>query len=282
MHIHLDQLWKSFGPKTVLKGLSLEVDQGETYCIIGRSGAGKSVTLKHITGLMKPDRGKIMIDGKDVTNTSERKYDALRKRMGVVFQDAALIKWLSVGENVALPLRELDRIRDREIRTRVAEKLALVELKGCEALMPDSISGGMKKRVGIARAMIRDPELILFDEPTSGLDPVMSNQINELVLHLQERTGVTSLVVTHDMTSAYMIGNRIGMFYQGEIIDEGTPEDIQGSTNPITRQFIEGRPRGPITTGDEKFIVHEEAEEAEPESYTGDSESDGSSQEVEE
>ncbi len=202
--------------------------------------------------------------------------------MGVVFQDAALIKWLSVGENVALPLRELDRIRDREIRTRVAEKLALVELKGCEALMPDSISGGMKKRVGIARAMIRDPELILFDEPTSGLDPVMSNQINELVLHLQERTGVTSLVVTHDMTSAYMIGNRIGMFYQGEIIDEGTPEDIQGSTNPITRQFIEGRTRGPITTGDEKFIVHEEAEEAEPESYTGDSESDGSSQEVEE
>ncbi|MBI4614682.1 MAG: ATP-binding cassette domain-containing protein [Planctomycetes bacterium] len=242
--------------------MNLEVEQGSTYCIIGRSGAGKSVTLKHIIGLLKPDRGEIFIDGKDVTGVSDRKYDVYRRRMGVLFQSGALINWLTVGENVALPLREHERLREKEIQRRVQEKLELVELHGCENQLPDSISGGMKKRVGLARAMVRNPELLLYDEPTSGLDPVMSNQINELILSMQQKTRVTSIVVTHDMSAAYMIGDRIGMFYQGEIIEEGTPDEIRRTANSITRQFIEGRTRGPITTEEDAFVGHDGEEPA--------------------
>lgn len=245
--IQLINVYKKLENKPILQGVNLHVAEGETYVVIGRSGTGKSVTLKHIAGLLQPDQGEVNIMGQNINKITAKQFDAIRKQMGVLFQNGALINWLNVGQNVALPLVEHEHYAQKDIEKIVKEKLALVNLKDVEHLMPASLSGGMKKRVGLARAIVRNPKIILYDEPTSGLDPVMSNQINELILSLQEKLQVASICVTHDMSSAYMVGNRIGMLYNGKIIEEGTPEEIQNSTNEFVQQFIHGKTTGPLT-----------------------------------
>lgn len=245
--IRLENLEKTLEGRQILRGLSLEIRRGETMVIIGRSGVGKSVTLKHIVGLMRPDRGRVIIDGVDLSTMRPAEMARFRKKFGLLFQSGALINWLTVGENVALPLIEHERLPPARIRQIVREKLALVDMLHAEHLYPSDISGGMKKRAGLARAIVRDPEVVLYDEPTSGLDPVMSNQINELILDMQRRIQVTSLVVTHDMESAYMIADRIAMLYNGGIVQACTPAEMQASHDLTIRQFIEGDTTGPIT-----------------------------------
>lgn len=245
--IKLKNVYKKLGTKQVLQGLNLEVNQGETYVIIGRSGTGKSVTLKNIVGLLRPDAGDVNVLGQKVNDLSSRAFYELRKNIAMLFQNAALINWLNVGENVALPLWEHEHLSAARVQELVREKLALVDLEGIEHMMPASLSGGMKKRVGLARAIVRNPQIILYDEPTSGLDPVMSNQINELILSLQAKLHVTSICVTHDMNSAYMIANKIGMLHEGRIIAEGTPDEIRNHENEIVQQFIQGKTIGPLT-----------------------------------
>jgi len=245
--INLQGVHKALGGNEILRGVDLVVEKGKTYCIIGRSGTGKSVTLKHIVGLMHADAGQVAVFGHDVSHVSEKVFAEERKKIGYLFQSGALINWMNVLDNVALPLREHERLKEKVVHKRVANMLALVGLSGIEQKMPDELSGGMKKRVGLARALIREPQLVLYDEPTSGLDPVMSSQINELIIDLQQKLQVTSLVVTHDMASAYKIADKIGMLYEGRIIEQGTAEQIQATTNPVVRQFIEGLVSGPIT-----------------------------------
>ena len=245
--IELVEVTKRLGGRNVLDGLSLSVPQGEVFVIIGPSGTGKSVTLKHVVGLMKPDAGRVKVNGEDITHAGAGTLDAVRTRFGVLFQNGALLNSLSVGENVALPLREHTALSEDEIRRLVREKLALVDLTHAEDAMPDSLSGGMRKRVGLARAIVRDPRIILYDEPTSGLDPVMSNVINHLILNMKKQLKVTSVVVTHDMASAYLIADRIAMIHKGRIVQEGTPKEILQTRNPIVRQFIDGNVLGPLT-----------------------------------
>ncbi|MBI4570247.1 MAG: ABC transporter ATP-binding protein [Planctomycetes bacterium] len=243
--IRLTDVRKRLGGREVLSGVNLTVEKGETMAIIGYSGTGKSVTIKNITGLMSPDGGTIELFGRDVTHYSPRQYAEVRKRIGLLFQSGALLAWMTVFENVALPLREHTKMTEDQVRARVMEKLALVSLQDAGHKYPAEISGGMKKRAGLARAIVLEPDIVLYDEPTSGLDPVMSNAINELVLDMQKALGVTQVVVTHDMNSAYMIGNHIAMLYGGKIEQAGTPDDIRRSTNPIVRQFINGETAGP-------------------------------------
>ena len=245
--IEIKDLHKNFGGKLVLKGLNLDIHDGETLVIIGRSGCGKSVLLKHIMSIMEPDSGKILIDGTDLFSLSSREQDQFRLSLGMLFQGAALFDSLSVGENVGFSLTEHTNLLPEVIHAKVAEKLALVGLSGIETIMPGELSGGMKKRVGLARAICNEPKIILYDEPTTGLDPINADVINDLILRMQERLKVTSIVVTHDMTSAYKVANRIAMLYEGKIIGTGTPEEIKNTTNPIIRQFITGSARGPIT-----------------------------------
>lgn len=245
--IELCDLTKSLGGRTVLDGVSLSIQKGETMSVIGGSGAGKSVTLKHIVGLMKPDRGCVKVDGVDVTNTNHGSLEAARRKIGFCFQGSALLNSLSVFENVALPLREHEKADEAEIRRRVEEKLALVGLAEAGQKLPSEISGGMKKRVGLARAIIRNPEIILYDEPTAGLDPVMGSTINDLILDMQKKLGVTSVLVTHDMSSAFRVSNRIAMLLKGRIIKVGTPAEFRASDDPIVKQFIYGESEGPLT-----------------------------------
>ena len=245
--IQIQELFKNFGGKEVLKGVNLDIRDGETIAIIGRSGCGKSVLLKHIMSIMEPEQGKILIDGTDLFSLSSRELDQFRLSLGMLFQGAALFDSLSVGDNVGFSLIEHTNLQPDVIRAKVAEKLALVGLSGIENLMPGELSGGMKKRVGLARAICNEPKIILYDEPTTGLDPINADVINDLILRMQERLKVTSIVVTHDMTSAYKVGNRIAMLYEGKIIGAGTPDEIKNTTNPIIRQFITGSARGPIT-----------------------------------
>ncbi len=245
--IEIQELHKNFGGKEVLKGVNLNIHDGETVVIIGRSGCGKSVLLKHIMSIMEPDKGKILIDGTDLFSLSSREQDQFRLSLGMLFQGAALFDSLSVGENVGFSLTEHTNLTPEVIHAKVAEKLALVGLSGIEKLMPGELSGGMKKRVGLARAICNEPKIILYDEPTTGLDPINADVINDLILRMQERLKVTSIVVTHDMTSAYKVGNQIAMLYEGKIIGAGTPDEIKNTTNPIIRQFITGSARGPIT-----------------------------------
>jgi phospholipid/cholesterol/gamma-HCH transport system ATP-binding protein len=239
-------LHKKLGTKQVLDGVDLDVHKGETVVVIGRSGTGKSVLLKHIIGLMKPDSGTVMVDDDEVTALSETGLDDIRERFGMLFQGAALFDSLTVGENVALGLRMHLKMKPSEIRQRVTERLEWVGLAGVESMKPASLSGGMRKRVGLARAIAMDPQYILYDEPTTGLDPVMAASIDELIRSLQRRMGVTSVVVTHDMTSAYKVGDRLAMLHDGRVVFTGTPEETRGTTNPLVRQFIEGSTTGPI------------------------------------
>lgn len=245
--IEIKGLHKSFGANHVLKGLNLTIRDGETLVIIGRSGCGKSVLLKHIIGLLEPDEGRILLDGVDVFSLPPKEQEKYRLQLGMLFQGAALFDSLSVKENVGFSLYEHTSLPEKAITEKVAEKLALVGLEGIEHLMPSALSGGMKKRVGLARAICNEPKIILYDEPTTGLDPINADVINDLILRMQERLKVTSIVVTHDMTSAYKVGNRIAMLYEGDIIGMGSPDQIKNSENPIIQQFITGSAQGPIT-----------------------------------
>jgi len=244
--IELREVYKSFSSRQVLKGVSFSVKKGETFVIIGMSGTGKTVCLKHISGLIDPDAGEVLISGEKINDSSLETKERLRRKMGVVFQSGALINWLSVKENVALPLKEEKKFSLEEIDQIVDDKLRLLRLSDAKDKMPSNISGGMKKRAGLARVLVRNPEIILYDEPTSGLDPVMSTIISDLVRQMQADFGVTSIVVTHDMNSAYHIADRIAVLYEGEIIQCDVPEVIKESSNPIVRQFVRGMISGPI------------------------------------
>lgn len=245
--IEAKEVTKAFNGRVVLDHLSLNVHRGETLVIIGRSGCGKSVFLKHTIGLVQPDSGSILVDGIDVTTISHSQINQLRMRFGMLFQAAALFDSMTVGENVGFALIEHTDLSDRVIQERVAEALEHVGLRGIQDLKPAELSGGMKKRVALARAICMRPEILLYDEPTTGLDPIMADQINDLIMELHDKLKVTSIVVTHDMTSAYKIATRIAMMYHGKIIQIGTPDEIRNSSNPVVRQFITGSAQGPIT-----------------------------------
>jgi len=240
--IRLDDVYKSFGDKKVLEGFTLEVDEGETMVIIGYSGTGKSVAIKHIVGLLLPDSGTVFVDGLEVPDLPREQLYDLRGRIGYVFQFAALFDSLTVGENVAMALRKMRTMSEKEIAERVTESLALVDLPDAESKYPAELSGGMRKRVGIARAIAKRPKYILYDEPTTGLDPVTSAVIDELMIRMRQKLGVTSVVITHDMRSAYSVGTRIAMLYEGKVRQVGTVAEIQQTTDPVVRQFIEGKP----------------------------------------
>lgn len=244
--IELEGVRKSFDGRLVLDGVSLRIERGETFVIIGLSGTGKTVTIKHIAGLLEPDEGRVLIDGVAMNGAAPPVRDELLKKMGVVFQSGALINWLSVYENIALPLVERRQLSSAEIERIIDEKLHLLGLTDAKHRMPSEISGGMKKRVCLARVLVRNPEIILYDEPTSGLDPVMSRVINNLIRQLHRDFKVTSLVVTHDMHSAYDIADRIALLYNGSIVECDVPERIKNSDNPIVRQFVTGSIAGPI------------------------------------
>ena len=245
--IRIVDLYKRLNGKPVLNGINLTIYRGETLTIIGRSGEGKSVLLKHIIGLMKPDSGSVYIDGVDITRMSGRSLAEVRRRFGMLFQGAALFDSMTVDENVGIGLREHTDIPEEKIKATVKEKLAQVGLFNIENIKPAELSGGMKKRVGLARAIAMDPEIVLYDEPTTGLDPINADAINNLILHLKASLNITSVAVTHDMVSAYKISDRIAMLYGGKIIFSGTPEEVRNCDNPIVQQFINGQARGPIT-----------------------------------
>ena len=244
--IRIRGLKKRLGAKQVLDGVDLDIAAGETVVVMGRSGTGKSVLLKHIIGLMTPDAGRIEVEDQDIAGLGERELDAVRVRFGMLFQSAALFDSLTVGENVGLGLREHLRLADAEVHRRVAERLEWVGLAGVEAMKPASLSGGMRKRVGLARAIAMDPQYILYDEPTTGLDPIMADAIDQLIRSLQKRLGITSVVVTHDMVSAYKVADRMAMLHDGKVVFMGTPDETRTTTNPMVRQFIEGSSTGPI------------------------------------
>jgi phospholipid/cholesterol/gamma-HCH transport system ATP-binding protein len=244
--IKLVDLHKSFGKQKVLDGLNIEIEDGKTTVIIGRSGGGKSVLLKHIIGLLRPDRGQVLIDGVDITELNDRELNETRKKFGMLFQEAALFDSMTVGENVAFPLREQTSMTEKEIRETVAERLRSVGLTGVEAKIPAELSGGMRKRVGLARAIAMRPQIVLFDEPTTGLDPVMTEAINRLIMDTQKSYNLTCVVISHDIQSIFEIGHRIAMLYEGKIIEYGTPEELRASRNPVIVQFLAGSIEGPI------------------------------------
>lgn len=238
---------KSFGGHVVLNRLNLKVVKGETLVIIGRSGCGKSVLLKHFIGILKPEQGDVLVDDLNVATLSTKDLNHLRMRFGMLFQASALFDSMTVGENVGFALIEHTSLSEKAIQQRVEESLELVGLKGIQDLKPAELSGGMKKRVALARAICMQPEILLYDEPTTGLDPIMADAINDLIIELHDKLKVTSVAVTHDMVSAYKIATRIAMMYQGQIIHIGTPGEIRNSPNPVIKQFITGSAQGPIT-----------------------------------
>ncbi|MEK6759039.1 MAG: ABC transporter ATP-binding protein [Deltaproteobacteria bacterium] len=244
--IKIINLRKSFGDKKVLDGVDLEIEKGKITVIIGRSGEGKSVLIKHIIGLLKPDSGQILLDDQDITAMSERDFHEVLKRFGMLFQGAALFDSMTVSENVGFALKEHTDMNDEDILKVVSEKLRRVGLVNVENMMPSDLSGGMKKRVGLARAIVMDPEIVLFDEPTTGLDPIMSDSVADLVLETQRALKTTYILITHDIPFSYKIADKIAMLHEGRIIEQGTVEELKASVNPIIRQFLEGRAQGPI------------------------------------
>ncbi len=252
--IEIRGLRKAFGRKVVLDGLDLSVPKGRNTVVIGGSGTGKSVLIKCVVGLLRADAGEIRVGGEDVTKMDERELVRVRRKFGMLFQGAALFDSMNVEDNVAFALRRLHRYPERQIRNIVDEKLAMVGLYNIQHLMPAELSGGMKKRVGLARAIAAEPEILLYDEPTTGLDPIMADVINELIISLRESLGVTSIAITHDMASAYKIADHIAMLYKGRIVEVGTPEEIRSTRNPVVSQFVEGRAQGPITAEHEEFV----------------------------
>jgi len=236
--IEIKSLHKSFGALKVLKGVDLQIPKGKTTAILGRSGTGKSVLLKHIIGLISPDRGKVWIDGVDITRLGDKDLNEIRKKFGMLFQEAALFDSMNVGENVAFPLREHTRLREENISSIVAHKLEQVGLPGQEGKMPAELSGGMKRRVGLARALALDPEIVLFDEPTTGLDPPMAEAIENLIIETQRRLGETFVVITHNITTAFHIAHKIAMLHEGRIVVEGSPRAFRRSSHPEVRAFM--------------------------------------------
>ena len=239
--IELRNVTKRLGGKTVLQDLSLHVHRGETFVIVGPSGTGKSVTLKHIAGLLRPDQGAVLIGGEDINTAHGRALERIRSRFGMLFQSGALINWMTVRENVALPLLEKTDLGDEEIEREVGATLERVGLHGIESQMPAELSGGMRKRVGLARAIIRRPEIVLYDEPTSGLDPILARSIDGLVLDLKQDLAVTSVVVTHDLRSAFTVGDRVAMLCEGRTVAEGTPSEFRSCGHPFVQQFIDSQ-----------------------------------------
>ena len=244
--IEIIDLSKSFGENQVLRNVNLKIETGETMVIIGCSGCGKSVLLKHIMRLLSPDHGTVLIEGVDVFSIGRDQLNQFRMQIGMLFQNSALFDSMTVGGNVGFSLYEHYKLPLDEIDKRVKEKLRLVGLSGIQNLMPAELSGGMRKRVALARAICTDPKIILYDEPTTGLDPIMADVINDLIIRMQQKLGITSIVVTHDMSSAYKVGNRLAMLYQGSIVALGTPDEIKRSENPVVKQFITGSSKGPI------------------------------------
>lgn len=236
--IVVKNIWKTFGGKNVLNGLSLEIPRGETLVIMGRSGCGKSVLLKIITGLLPADSGEIWFDGTEISRLKAKKLNAIRKKIGMLFQSAALFDSMTVAENIAFMLEQHTKLTQAEMRKVVDEKLSLVDLEGVQELRPAELSGGMRKRVGLARALAFNPEVILYDEPTTGLDPVTCNEINQLIRDLHEKLQVTSVVVTHDMHSAFSVATRMAMIHDGKQIAYGSPDEIINNDDPILQQFI--------------------------------------------
>ncbi len=242
MSIVLEGLKKAFGSKVILEGVDLEVHEGETMAVIGGSGVGKSVLLKTIVGLLEPDAGRVVVDDRVVTELGREELYELRRRVGYVFQFAALFDSMTVGENLAMGLKRIRELDDVERDRRTAEALRLVELEGYEDQYPGQMSGGQRKRVGLARAVATKPKYLLYDEPTTGLDPLTTAVIDRLILKMDQELGVTSVVVTHDMESAYRVADRVALLYDGRIRFIGTPTEIQAADDPIVRGFIEGRP----------------------------------------
>jgi phospholipid/cholesterol/gamma-HCH transport system ATP-binding protein len=239
-------LEKSFGGRKVLDGIDLDIYKGETFVIMGGSGCGKSTLLRHLIGLIKPDKGHVYHSNKDITTMTEEEMDNMKKKFGMLFQSAALLDSLNVEQNVSLPLKEHTKLDDNIIKIIVKMKLSLVGLRGFEKFMPSELSGGMKKRVGLARAIVMDPEVVFYDEPSAGLDPIVTAVIDKLMIDLSKKLLITSIVVTHDMNSVFRIADRIAMLYQGRIIAIGTREQIKNSEDPIVQQFIKGDTEGPL------------------------------------
>jgi phospholipid/cholesterol/gamma-HCH transport system ATP-binding protein len=236
--IEVKDVWKSFGDHQVLRGVNLAVQDGETMVVLGASGCGKSVLLKHVIGLMKPDRGSIIIEGHDITRMTAPELNQIRMSFGMVFQGAALFDSMTIGENVGLPLREHRGMEGAQLKDLVESKLRMVGLAGISHLRPSEVSGGMKKRVALARAISLDPDIILYDEPTTGLDPIMAEQINELIRALQKKVNATSIVVTHDLHSASFTGDKVALMHEGAIEFTGTIDELKRSENEAVRNFI--------------------------------------------
>lgn len=244
--IRVEDLHRSFGGQRVLRGLTLQVAPGEIMVVIGRSGGGKSVLLKHLLGLLRPDSGRVVVNGTDITHLRGPALDRIRERYGVVFQGGALFDSMSVFDNVAFPLREKTRLRSREIAGRVEEKLDQVGLAGMGHKNPAEISGGMRKRVAIARALVTEPEVVFFDEPTTGLDPILVNTIHHLILAMHRKFRFTAVMVSHEIPEIFAIADRVAMLHDGVIVEQGTPDVIQGSANPIVQQFVRGDVEGAL------------------------------------
>ena len=244
--IEFKDIYKSFGPKKILRGVSLTVKQGEVFFIIGSSGAGKSVLVKHLIGLLKPDKGQIFLDGTEITELSEQEFYPIRKRCAMVFQNATLFDSMTLLDNVSLPIRKHKKVKLKEARRQAMKKLALVGMDTEAERYPADFGDGMRKKVAIARALTLDPDFVIFDEPTTGIDPISANMIDKLIRRLSDLHGVTSIVISHDLRSIFGIADRIAMIYQGSFLLDGTREDYKNTDNPIIQQFINGLPEGPM------------------------------------
>ena len=256
--IVIEDLVKAFEGRRVLDGINLKIYKGETMVIMGGSGCGKSTLLRHMIGSLKPDSGRIYMKGVDISSLSGDKLDEMKKSLGMLFQSGALLDYMTVEENIALPLKEHANLDPEIIKIVVKMKLELVGLRGFQKLKPSQLSGGMKKRVGLARAIAMDPEIVFYDEPTAGLDPIMSAVIDKLILDFSKKLLITSVVVTHDMQSVFRIADRIAMLHKGKVIETGAPQEIKNTKNELVKQFIEGSPEGPVSflqTGDD-YLKH--------------------------
>jgi phospholipid/cholesterol/gamma-HCH transport system ATP-binding protein len=251
---------KSFGPKLVLDGLDLDVSPAESMVIIGGSGTGKSVLLKHIIGLLRPDAGTIEVDGTAVESLGNREITEFRRKFGMSFQEGALFDSMTIWQNVAFPLKRLKKMSSRELDDRVKECLAMVRLEGVEEKLPSQLSGGMRRRVGFARAIAHQPEILLFDEPTTGLDPVTTALVDEIIVDLNDRLHTTTVTITHDMESAFRIGDRIAMLHRGKIVAVAPPEEFRRLDDPRVQQFIRGQAEGPLTEDGPRAERHERGE----------------------